>query len=159
MAALNDLINQPAARRDVLKWLLGFSVVTTVIGIIGPILAYLMPVRESGIYGGPIAVGRVEDFPAGTGAVVTVNGKPVIIVNTKAGGVKPFSAVCTHLGCVVYWDKAKGVIHSPCHDGLFSPVTGAVVSGPPPRPLPAYESQIKDGQVYVGKPLGQIYGT
>jgi cytochrome b6-f complex iron-sulfur subunit len=51
------------------------------------------------------------------------------------------------------------VIHSPCHDGLFNPVTGAVVGGPPPRPLPAYELTIKDGKVYVGKSQGQVYGT
>jgi cytochrome b6-f complex iron-sulfur subunit len=104
-------------------------------------------------------IGAVADFPVGTGKVVAVNDKPVIIVNTKAGSIKAFSAICTHLGCVVDWKKEKGVIHSPCHDGLFNPVTGAVVGGPPPRPLPPYELAIKDGKVYVGKPLGQIYGA
>lgn len=83
----------------------------------------------------------------------------MVVVNTKAGGIKVFSAICTHLGCIVYWRSEKNVIHSPCHDGLFNPVTGAVVSGPPPRPLPSYELAIKDGKVYVGKPLGKIYGT
>lgn len=159
MAAQTDVHNQPATRRTMLRWLLGFSIVSTTLGILGPIIAYLMPVRRVGLDTGPTNVGKMDDFPIGTGTVVTVADKPVIIVNTKAGGIKPFSAICTHLGCIVYWDKAKGVIHSPCHDGLFNPVTGAVVSGPPPRPLPAYEFQIKDGQVYVGKPLGKIYGT
>ncbi len=160
MSAQTDLQRMPATRRTALKWLLGFSIVSTITGVVGPIIAYLVsPVGKGGAYTGPTVVGKVEDFPVGTGAVVTVNDKPVIIVNTKGGGIKPFSAICTHLGCIVYWDKAKGVIHSPCHDGLFNPVTGAVVSGPPPRPLPAYEFQIKDGQVYVGKPLGEIYGT
>ncbi|HEX9077406.1 MAG TPA: Rieske (2Fe-2S) protein [Anaerolineae bacterium] len=82
-----------------------------------------------------------------------------MIVNTAEGGVKAFSAICTHLGCVVDWNKSKNVIQSPCHDGRFNPVTGTVVSGPPPRPLPAYELSVKDGKIYVGKPLGQIYGA
>lgn len=147
-------------RRDALKWLIAFSVVSTVSGIVVPIIAYLIPPsNRSGIDTGPIAVGKVEDFPQGTGKVVSVNDKPVIVVNTKAGGIKAFSAICTHLGCIVFWDTPKNVIHSPCHDGLFNPVTGNVIAGPPPRPLPLYESRIKDGQVYVGKPLGKIYGT
>lgn len=147
-------------RRKALKWLLAFSVISTVTGIVAPIIAYLIPSsKESSIYGGPTVVGQVEDFPPGTGKVVSVDDKPVIVVNTKAGGIQAFSAICTHLGCIVFWDKAKNVIHSPCHDGLFNPVTGNVIAGPPPRPLPLYEVGVKDGQVYVGKPLGKIYGS
>lgn len=146
-------------RRDALRWLLAFSVVATVSGVVAPILAYLLPPSKAGSYAGPISVGKVEDFPPGTGKVVNVYDKPVIIVNTQAGGIKAFSAICTHLGCIVFWDKPKKVIHSPCHDGLFNPVTGNVVAGPPPRPLPLYELAIRDGQVYVGKALGQVYGT
>lgn len=159
MNASSALPTTPVTRRNVLNWLLVFSVVSTATGIFAPILAYLLPPPKSGSYGGPISVGKVEDFPAGTGKVVTVEDKAVIVVNTQAGGIKVFSAVCTHLGCIVFWDKAKTVIHSPCHDGLFNPVNGNVVAGPPPRPLPAYELAIKEGQVYIGKPLGKVYGT
>lgn len=49
------------------------------------------------------------------------------------------------------------MIRSPCHDGLFNPVTGAVISGPPPRPLPAYELEIEGENIYIGKPLGELY--
>ncbi len=155
-----DLQTPVTTRRGFLKWLLGFSVVTTVAGAVVPVISYIWPPARKGVgYAGPTAVGAVEDFPVGTGKIVPVDDKPVMIVNTAAGGIKAFSAICTHLGCIVYWDKAKNVMHSPCHDGLFNPVTGAVVGGPPPRPLPSYELAIKDGKVYVGKPLGQIYGA
>lgn len=156
-----SLSTYPASvpRRTALRWLLAFSLVTTVTGVMGPILAYLIPSSKRTDYAGPVLIGTVEDFLVGTGKVVSVNDKPVIIVNTKAGGIKAFSAICTHLGCIVFWNKSKKVIHSPCHDGLFNPVTGNVVAGPPPRPLPAYELAIKNGQVYVGKPLGKVYGT
>lgn len=160
MTAQSELQTMSPTRRMALKWLLTFSVVTTATGITAPIIAYLIPTsKNGGAYGGPTLVGKVEDFPPGTGKVVSVNDKPVIVVNTKAGGIQAFSAICTHLGCVVFWDKARNVIHSPCHHGLFNPVTGNVVAGPPPRPLPLYELGVKDGQVYVGKPLGKIYGA
>lgn len=160
MITQSDLQPPTATRRGFLRWLLSFSIVSTAAGMIAPIIDYLLPpARKASAYGGPTIVGTVEDFPAGTGKIVSVDDKPVVVVNTKAGGIKAFSAICTHLGCIVYWHPEKNVIHSPCHDGLFNPVTGAVVSGPPPRPLPAYELAIKDGKVYVGKPLGKIYGT
>jgi len=159
MSVQTDLQSNPVTRRKFLGWLLGFSIVTTLAGIVAPIAAYLLPPVRQTNYGGPTLVGVVDDFPVGTGKVVAVNDKPVIVVNTSAGGIKAFSAICTHLGCVVYWHPEKSVIHSPCHDGLFNPANGAVVSGPPPRPLPPYELAIKDDKVYVGKSLGQIYGT
>lgn len=147
-------------RRGFIKWLLGFSFIGTFAGIFVPIIGYLMPpARQGAGYQGPTMVGAVADFPVGTGKVIPVDNRPVMVVNTSVGGIKAFSAICTHLGCVVDWDKKRGVIHSPCHDGLFNPVTGAVVGGPPPRPIPPYELVIKDGKVYVGKPLGQIYGA
>ncbi len=147
------------SRRKFIQMLLGFSILSTFAGIIVPIIAYLVPAKSQTGYGGPSDVGKIEDFPVGSGAVVSVSNKPVMVVNTKTGGVKAFSAICTHLGCIVYWDQKRNLIASPCHDGLFNPVTGAVVSGPPPRALPAYELAIKDGKVLIGKPLGQLYGA
>ena len=160
MSAQSDLQASTITRRGFITWLLGFSVVSTIAGVAVPIVGYLWPPARKGVgYQGPTIVGAVADFPAGTGKVVPVDNQPVIIVNTSAGGVKAFSAICTHLGCVVDWDKKRGVIHSPCHDGLFNPVTGAVVGGPPPRPIPPYELAIKDGKIYIGKPLGQVFGA
>ncbi len=155
---MSELTEIPITRRKSIQLLLGFSIVSTFGGIVGPIVAYLIPPSTNSNTGGPVAVGKVEDFPVGSGTVVSVNDKPVMLVNTKTGGMKAFSAICTHLGCIAAWDQKKGVIHCPCHEGLFNPVTGAVVSGPPPRPLPGYELVVKDGQVLIGKPLGQIYG-
>lgn len=160
MIIQNDLPAPTTTRRGFLQWLLGFSVVTTLTGMAAPVVGYLLPpTRQATGSGDPTMVGAVADFPVGTGKVVPVDDKPVIVVNTSVGGVKAFSAICTHLGCVVNWDAKKNVIHSPCHDGLFNPVTGAVVGGPPPRPLPGYEVTLKDGEVYVGNPLGKIFGA
>ncbi len=156
---MSELIDTPITRRKSIQLLLGFSVVSTMGGIIGPIIAYLLPKSATTSAGAPVEVGKVEDFAPSSGTVVSVNDKPVIVVSSKAGELKAFSAVCTHLGCVVGWDQHKGVIHCPCHDGIFNPTNGSVVSGPPPSPLAAYELSVKDGNVLIGKPLGQLYGS
>jgi cytochrome b6-f complex iron-sulfur subunit len=151
---MTELTVTPITRRKSIQLLLGFSIVATISGIVLPIIAYLIPRDNTATYGGPTNVGAVEDFPLNSGTIVSVNDKPVIVVNTKTGGLKAFSAICTHLGCVVSWNERKSIVHCPCHDGFFNAVTGAVVSGPPPLPLPQYELAVKDGVVLIGKSSG-----
>lgn len=56
---------------------------------------------------------------------------------------------CTHLGCGYDWMKDSGVFQCPCHYGQFEPRTGAVVAGPPPRPLDRLETKIDDEVLYA----------
>jgi cytochrome b6-f complex iron-sulfur subunit len=98
----------------------------------------------------------VSDFPLNSGTVVPVNDEPVIIVNSEVGGLKAYSAICTHLACIVYWHERRQVIQSPCHDGRFNPLNGTVISGPPPRPIPPYALEIVEEQVYIGEAKGPI---
>lgn len=147
------------SRRLFIRWLLGFSVVSTLGGVLTPIVGYLWPPARasSSGKGGRILVGTVDDFPLNSGKVVVSNDKPVIVVNTEAGGLKAFSAICTHLACITYWHEQRQIILCPCHDGRFNPVNGTVISGPPPRPLPPYEMEIVNGGVYIGEakePIG-----
>ena len=137
-------------RRRLLTYLLGFSVVATLGGVLTPILGYLWPPSRA-LVGekGRVQVGTTTDFPAGQGKVVPVNDKPVIVVNTQQGGLRAFSAICTHLGCVVEWDKSRQFILCPCHDGRFNPLNGAVISGPPPAPLPQLALTVEEGTIYV----------
>jgi Rieske Fe-S protein len=60
---------------------------------------------------------------------------PAILLRTSATDVVAFSQKCTHLGCVVYFEAAENRWHCPCHEGNFAADTGAVISGPPTRPL------------------------
>jgi cytochrome b6-f complex iron-sulfur subunit len=151
---------RPLPRRSAIRWLLGFSLVSTLGGVLTPVVGYLWPpARARSSEGGRTLVGTVSDFPLNSGTVVSVNDEPVIVVNTEAGGIKAYSAICTHLSCVVYWHEVRQVIQCPCHDGRFNPLSGAVISGPPPRPLPFYEFDIVEGQVYVGKAKAPIGPT
>ena len=51
-----------------------------------------------------------------------------------SGEFKPFSAVCTHLGCIVN-KIGNGTIDCPCHGSMYSVKDGHVVHGPAPKPL------------------------
>jgi Rieske Fe-S protein len=60
-----------------------------------------------------------------------------------------YSQKCTHLTCAVIPDVERGVIHCPCHEGLFDLTTGNVLAGPPPRPLPRILLEIRGDDVYA----------
>ena len=47
-----------------------------------------------------------------------------------------YSQKCTHLSCAVYYSQAENRLECPCHKGFFSIKDGAVLQGPPSRPLP-----------------------
>ena len=47
-----------------------------------------------------------------------------------------YSQKCTHLSCAVYYSQAENRLECPCHKGFFSVKDGAVLQGPPSRPLP-----------------------
>ena len=96
----------------------------------------------AGRTGRPLAT--VAGIPPGGGIVV---GK-VVLTRTSAGAVHAFSAVCTHQGCTVN-RVAAGTIDCPCHGSRFDAVTGAVVAGPAPRPLPPVTIAVRGGTVYT----------
>lgn len=146
--------NQPTSvsRRRVIGGLLGFSILATLGGVFTPIVGYLWPPsRASAGGGGRTEVGTIADFPVGQGKVVPVNDQPVIVVNTAQGGLKAYSAICTHLGCIVEWDGSRQFILCPCHDGRFNGINGAIISGPVPSPLTELSLTVETGIVYVSE--------
>jgi nitrite reductase/ring-hydroxylating ferredoxin subunit len=72
---------------------------------------------------------------------------PCILIRLSAGEYAAYSQKCTHLSCAVYYEKEHGRLECPCHEGYFSVRTGAVLQGPPPRPLPRVLVEMRDGQL------------
>jgi len=141
--------NGHLGRRRFLRWLLSFSVVSTLAMIATPVLGFLVPPRTASTAGGgKVLVAKLEELPIGQGKVVALGSKPALVVNTDQG-VKAYSAICTHLGCIVAWDGGNGTIVCPCHDGRFSPATGAVISGPPPAPLAPLTTTVEDDEIFL----------
>jgi menaquinol-cytochrome c reductase iron-sulfur subunit len=60
-----------------------------------------------------------------------------------------YNGRCTHLGCSFGYDERDKLFHCPCHTGLFDVETGAVRSGPPPRPLDTLQVKVENGILYA----------
>jgi cytochrome b6-f complex iron-sulfur subunit len=145
----DQAVDQAVSRRGFFKYaLLGFSALVAAGGVIYPIISYLWPPKKGGgASQARVAVATTAELPVGKGQVFSVNNKPVIVINTP-DGYKALSATCTHLGCIVAWNEQRQVIACPCHEAFFN-TNGAVISGPPPGPLPTLQVQVEGDQIYV----------
>ncbi|MEV0221812.1 FAD-dependent oxidoreductase [Streptomyces sp. NPDC050704] len=78
--------------------------------------------------------GSVDDIAPGDGAVVRVGGHRCAVYRDEDGEVHAVSARCTHLGCLVAFNRAERAWECPCHGSRFDP-DGKIVQGPATRPL------------------------
>ncbi len=91
----------------------------------------------------------LEDINIGESRNMTdLKGKEFLLIRTGEKKVKALSTTCTHLGCTVYWQQDKNRFYCPCHQGVFNP-DGEVVSGPPPKKLNSYDTEIIGNNVYI----------
>ena len=59
-----------------------------------------------------------------------------MLLHLPGGLFVAFSQQCTHLSCAVYFQAEHERLYCPCHEGVFNPLTGDPVAGPPVRRLP-----------------------
>ena len=80
------------------------------------------------------------EIPVGGGKILT--DKKIVITQPQAGSFHAFTAICTHLGCIVN-TVSGGTINCPCHGSKYSIVNGSVVNGPAPLPLAAVSIKVQ----------------
>jgi len=98
----------------------------------------------SGGNGGGAALTTTSKVPVGGGEVLT--GQKIVVTQPKAGTFAAFTAVCTHLGCLVD-SVSGGTINCPCHGSKFSITNGSVVNGPATSPLAAVSIKVKGSSI------------
>lgn len=86
----------------------------------------------------PEAKVNLEKLEKGEGTVINEGMKKVAIYKDKTGKICKYSAICTHLGCVVKWNKAETTWDCPCHGSRFD-AHGKVMNGPATADLPKEE--------------------
>ncbi len=74
---------------------------------------------------------------------------PCLLIRTRGGALVAYSQKCTHLACAVVPRVDEGILHCPCHNGVFELATGRVLAGPPPRPLPLIELEVVGDEVFA----------
>jgi Rieske Fe-S protein len=92
------------------------------------------------------ALAATSKIPVGSGMIFPE--QQVVVTQPTADEFKAFSAVCTHMGCIVN-QISNGTIDCPCHGSQYSISTGAVVAGPAPRPLPAKQIKVSGGSIFL----------
>jgi Rieske Fe-S protein len=94
----------------------------------------------------PQLLAATSKIPVGGGQIFT--GPQVVVTQPSAGEFKAFSAVCTHMGCIVS-QVSNGTIDCPCHGSQFSIKNGDVVAGPAPSPLPAKHIEVAGASIFL----------
>lgn len=72
-----------------------------------------------------------------------------VLVRRGESDLVAYSQKCTHLSCAVIPRPDEGVLHCPCHEGVFDLATGNPIAGPPKRPLPRILLMIRGRDIYA----------
>jgi Rieske Fe-S protein len=137
-------------RRRILNYLLGTSVGATLVAILYPILKFMIPPEIIEATQTSVVAGRVNELPPNSGKIFKFGSKPGLLVRTPTGEYKAFSAVCTHLDCIVQYRPDMRLIWCACHNGQYN-LSGKNIAGPPPRPLEEYTVNIRGEEIVVSK--------
>jgi Rieske Fe-S protein len=92
---------------------------------------------------GDLAIGGTQQFE------YPGPGQPKLLVRLGEREFVAFDQRCTHLSCPVVPQFDRGRLHCPCHNGNFDLATGRPLSGPPRRPLPRVELELRGDRIFA----------
>ncbi|MDD2734830.1 MAG: ubiquinol-cytochrome c reductase iron-sulfur subunit [Desulfuromonadaceae bacterium] len=136
-----------SSRRTFLAVCLGGLGSIATAAVAWPLFRYLSPRSGSGT-SGKVVIPDAE-VREGEAKFFEYAGSSAVLIRKRGGELIALSAVCTHLGCIVQWEKDKQDFLCPCHGGHYS-ADGAVTAGPPPKPLIKLPFTVFGGNITVG---------
>ncbi|HEX7633705.1 MAG TPA: FAD-dependent oxidoreductase [Noviherbaspirillum sp.] len=77
---------------------------------------------------------QLDEVRVGEGRVIEIGGDKLAVYRDDANQLHAVSPVCTHLKCIVHWNRAERTWDCPCHGSRFS-YDGDVLEGPALAPL------------------------
>lgn len=134
------------SRRQLLNFLTGAVVATTVGAALYPAGKFFIPPTEGSEDGSIIAkdslgklipASQILAEQSGTRALVAgLSGEPTYLTVGENGTLEKIGIVdnCTHLGCTFPWNPLDNQFQCPCHGSRYA-ADGSVVRGPAPLPL------------------------
>ena len=136
------------SRRDFTKFMVLISLAFTA-GQFWIIVRNILRKRRGETPIQPIAI--IDQLPIG-GSVAFVYPEAhdtCLLVRTGEEAFVAYSQKCTHLSCAVVPQPDKNRFYCPCHEGSFDLATGTPIAGPPQRPLPRINLEVRSGVVYA----------
>jgi cytochrome b6-f complex iron-sulfur subunit len=134
-------------RRQLIKTSLAFLGTTVLVSFVYPASKFLVRPKGS-VPDAPLTINK-DEIPAGTAKEFIFNETPLVVINRRGSGFIALSRVCTHLGCLVGYDKFNNKLVCPCHAGEFD-LEGRVLSGPATKSLQRYSLKITADQITIG---------
>lgn len=136
-------------RRRFINWFFGTSLGALMVSVLYPVVRYLSPPRIPEPGTAQAEAGTTVDpaYLEKGFKIVRFGADPVIVVRVTETDYRAFTATCTHLDCIVGYQKERNRIWCNCHGGAYD-LTGRNTAGPPPRPLTAFKVNLvpkKDG--------------
>lgn len=131
---------EPIDRRSLLNWFLGTSFGVLVLSIVYPVFRFATPPRIAEASTNEVEAGTADDPELREKGfkILRFGAEPVILVRAADDRFYAMSATCTHLDCIVGYQKERNQIHCNCHGGAFD-LQGRNIAGPPPKPLTPYK--------------------
>lgn len=136
------------ARRDFVK----FLVLTSLAFAAGQgVLAAKSVLNRNAPPPGEKLIYSLSDLAVGATVVFRYPGDhdPCILTRVDETTLVAYSQKCTHLACAVIPKPDEGVIHCPCHNGMFELSSGRALAGPPRRPLPRIVLSVRGNDIYA----------
>src|SRR5687767_8667911 len=106
-------------RRRFLDYLIGTSAAATLGAIVYPIIRFMSPPQIIESTESSVVAAKLNEVPINSGKIFKFGSKPGILVRTDSGEIKAFSAVCTHLDCIVQYQPETKHIWCACHNGNY----------------------------------------
>jgi len=128
------------SRRGFLNWFLGTAAGALAAAVFYPVLRFVSPPEVPEASTNQVEAGATNDpelLEKGF-KIVRFGADPVILVRLSDTEFRAFAGTCTHLDCIVEFQKAEQRIWCNCHNGNYN-LQGQVVAGPPPKPLEPFK--------------------
>jgi cytochrome b6-f complex iron-sulfur subunit len=135
-------------RRRFLQIILAFLASITLLSFVYSLLKFLAALPARTAEANKLII-RKNEVPSGDAKDIIFRDSPAVIINRSDKGFIALSRVCTHLGCLVEYDRGKQRLICPCHAGNFD-LEGNVLSGPPPKSLTAIPLRIDGENIIIG---------
>ena len=100
---------------------------------------------------GWVDVAALADVPIGTAMRFTTGSVEGFVVNRGGTSIEAVSAACSHLGCILRFNRTAQRLDCPCHRSAFAldgSVLFSTVSQTLP-PLPRLEARVRNGRIEV----------
>ena len=137
---MNERKQHSQSRRGFITWFLGTSMGALLATLLYPVIKFISPPVVPEASTNQVEAGAINDpelLERGF-KIIRFGVEPVILVRVSEKDVRAFAGTCTHLDCIVEFQKDKQRIWCNCHNGDYN-LQGQVVAGPPPKPLEPFK--------------------